>query len=745
MNINNDHQELMVLSIELGDNEKKYLKIYNDSKPEELAYEFCSQNNLDYDSLKELTEEIRRAFNNTKVIKNNVNINMQKFNNQNNNDNIEYNEIIQNINNDYNQQNQKFTFNENNPIEIHDLDSNDNVNNNNNNNNNNFFMTFKQANLLNNLNNENNNLDNLKDLNNTSQNYDNNNSNNNDNLSNKLNKSNYSNNFKETPSHKNNQFANLNKNQKLYMSDVTNSNSSYNQGKKRTNNSNKRPSKHFLTPTYASSNKKTPKKKNIQNNNYNNNNIDLSKSQNNYSKSYMTGFSNNDNYILNYGERLYHKGLKLQEKTNEKLEKIKADRERENKKNCTFKPKINQIPFQAMTNRYNNKLSYNDEDNIIYYKDYKDSKLDILREKYQKIENYSFAPKINNRSTIIDKKKNQRPQTPRFEQLYNNYKKQQLDIQNLTNQVYNPDKFFNPKINNYNCAYTNINFQDRQKVYESKSQEKRKFLKDQIENPIDTQTGQKFFSPMINNDNNVREPFVTFKNLYNDAQKTQKKNEKLAQLIQNSECPFSENYTNNESNEIFQKKKLNAFSKIFHKLDKDQDGLITNLNVETKNLPKNIVKIIEPIVNELKEENETLNENEFKTACDRLYDMLSYMEKREIIEYGNEEIINQKKKKKEKKEEFSFRPKINKNYRTNYYYSMKNDDKKNKKKDKKNLSNNNNNNIKIEHNEEEKQQVLYKDSGDDEENNLNDDGKNKEIDEDSGNEEENVYVVKNNK
>ena len=250
---------------------------------------------------------------------------------------------------------------------------------------------------------------------------------------------------------------------------------------------------------------------------------------------------------------------------------------------------------------------------------------------------------------------------------------------------------------------------------------------------------------MINNDNNIREPFVTFKNLYNDAQKTQKKNEKLAQLIQNSECPFSENYTNNESNEIFQKKKLNAFSKIFHKLDKDQDGLITNLNVETKNLPKNIVKIIEPIVNELKEENETLNENEFKTACDRLYDMLSYMEKREIIEYGNEEINNQKKKKKEKKDEFSFRPKINKNYRTNYYYSMKNEDKKNKKKDK-NLSNNinNNNNMKIEHNEEEKQQILYKDSGD-EENNLNDDGKNKEIDEDSGNEEENVYVVKNNK
>ena len=254
---------------------------------------------------------------------------------------------------------------------------------------------------------------------------------------------------------------------------------------------------------------------------------------------------------------------------------------------------------------------------------------------------------------------------------------------------------------------------------------------------------------MINNDNNIREPFVTFKNLYNDAQKTQKKNEKLAQLIQNSECPFSENYTNNESNEIFQKKKLNAFSKIFNKLDKDQDGLITKLNVETKNLPTKIVKIIEPIVNELKEENETLNENEFKTACDRLYDMLTYMEKREIIEYGNEDIINEKKKKKGKKEEFSFHPKINKNYRTNYYYSMQNDDKKTKKieknKNSSNNINNNNSNKNIKNKEEEKQQILYKDSGDDEENNLNDDVKNKEIDEDSGNEEENVVVVKNNK
>ena len=44
----NNKKELLMLGIEIGENEKKYLKIYSDSKPEQLAYEFCLQNNLLY-------------------------------------------------------------------------------------------------------------------------------------------------------------------------------------------------------------------------------------------------------------------------------------------------------------------------------------------------------------------------------------------------------------------------------------------------------------------------------------------------------------------------------------------------------------------------------------------------------------------------------------------------------------------------------------------------------------------------
>ena len=57
---------LLTLAIELGDKKKQLLNIYLDSKPEQLAYDFCLQNNLDFDSMQNLTEEIRNALSNYK-------------------------------------------------------------------------------------------------------------------------------------------------------------------------------------------------------------------------------------------------------------------------------------------------------------------------------------------------------------------------------------------------------------------------------------------------------------------------------------------------------------------------------------------------------------------------------------------------------------------------------------------------------------------------------------------------------
>ena len=98
---------LLTLAIELGDKKKQLLNIYIDSKPEQLAYDFCLQNNLDFDSMHNLTEEIKNALSNYKnepnqEIKNHIseeaeqtasNKDLQKSNNIGENENLDKNEI----------------------------------------------------------------------------------------------------------------------------------------------------------------------------------------------------------------------------------------------------------------------------------------------------------------------------------------------------------------------------------------------------------------------------------------------------------------------------------------------------------------------------------------------------------------------------------------------------------------------------------------------------------------------------
>ena len=104
-------------------------------------------------------------------------------------------------------------------------------------------------------------------------------------------------------------------------------------------------------------------------------------------------------------------------------------------------------------------------------------------------------------------------------------------------------------------------------------------------------------------------------------------------------------------------------------------------------LPKNIYKILEPIFNELKEENETLNEVEFIFVCEQLYLSLSWNEKRELTNF--QDIIKRNEKKEKilkEKNNFSFEPKINKNIRRNFSYDKSNMYNKDKDKDKDNFN-----------------------------------------------------------
>ena len=53
---------IMTIDIDQGKSEK--LKIYFDSNPEELAFDFCKRNNLDYNAMLYLKDEIKTVISN---------------------------------------------------------------------------------------------------------------------------------------------------------------------------------------------------------------------------------------------------------------------------------------------------------------------------------------------------------------------------------------------------------------------------------------------------------------------------------------------------------------------------------------------------------------------------------------------------------------------------------------------------------------------------------------------------------
>jgi hypothetical protein len=111
--------EIAILSIEIGNNQTKYLKIYTNSIASKLAYNFCLEYNLDYESLKKLTYEIKNLINETKNQHTTIKINksfeknMKKddFNQSNKNKNKSMNNSPYKYNNKSNDKsNKKYNF-----------------------------------------------------------------------------------------------------------------------------------------------------------------------------------------------------------------------------------------------------------------------------------------------------------------------------------------------------------------------------------------------------------------------------------------------------------------------------------------------------------------------------------------------------------------------------------------------------------------------------------------------------------
>jgi len=630
-----DPKEIITLSIELENNHIEYLKIYKNSIPNKLAYNFCLEHNLNYDSLLKLTSKIKNALNASKK--------KQKQKQKKNNSYESINKIqpIENIspikncnssknihNNNKKTQNknlikkeikcvmsqQKYNFkdiskNVKRPI-IYE-----------------FKITIKEGEQT------------QKKSKNKSQNKKAKNIEKNEHFI-----GNNSNLFKE--------YINYNENRgKLrinYLSPTVSSSSKIkrNEEYKNNNNNNDLYENNVSIPVLRKSKrKKTYSHDNIKIINIiNNNNINNNKYYKNEEEKEKEFKQNNNK--LNFGEKLYRKNLKLKEMSKKKAkDKVNKDKKEEIDQ-CTFKPRINKTNIKSI------KLNKNDNDNnkkengkkIIEVKDIEKKSINKSIDNnnknliiQQKGSNTSISKhqKIPNQRTFSEKShKVNENKISIFEKLYS----QKSTNKELEDKIYNKKELFRPKTNqNYKGVYNNASFTQRQKIYKAKSTERKKKLAQQAYPAFDPTTGQKLFHPTINK-NHGSHRVSKYSNLYLNALAGKTRKEEMQKRIYNKEKKDHEFRVSGNSDNIFTNQINKSLKKIFLSLDKNQKGKLSQFNYSTKELPNNIKKIINPLLVDIDLKNKILDEEKFIDECKNLYKKLNYYEKREI--YNFSDIVN---------------------------------------------------------------------------------------------------------
>lgn len=255
---------------------------------------------------------------------------------------------------------------------------------------------------------------------------------------------------------------------------------------------------------------------------------------------------------------------------------------------------------------------------------------------------YSFKPKTNikSNSNIHSKYKNNKNNLLLYEDQYN----------------------FKPKINhNYK---TDLNFNQRQLLFNNLYKKRSEVLKQCFNNPKLDEKGNELFKPKLiskqyyNNNNSSKNSDIFVKNYSYYKKYNYNKNQLFQKYYKNNDinkykiCPKEK--TDKILNDVYTK----IFTKLFNDLDSDQDDLITSLSISTNNIPGHILQTLKPILKELKEDEQTLNCEEFILVMIRLFEDTPLVDRQNLINYYKNKIkIDNNKKIKR-----SQTPKLYKNY-----------------------------------------------------------------------------------
>ena len=369
----------------------------------------------------------------------------------------------------------------------------------------------------------------------------------------------------------------------------------------------------------------------------------------------------------NIGAEIYERQLKAKEEEKRRLETLKDTLNESDEEIYTFHPKINRISEEVLSKRQANKSEFNNPERILKYKQYYEEKLARTQTKISNLnsdkDNCTFRPKICSNSNTIEERKQNSSNSPRsrFEKLYNDQNVIRQNLSHLKTEI-DEQYSYKPKLND--TSRIKESFIERLNKYKSKSSERK--IKIQSTLQEDNQKECVFHPTLIakrsNNqrinvynqkNNSIKSDIFTTLYLYNQKYKQNKKN--LERKIYDYKL---ESKTCKQSSQLIGDKRKKIFKELFYLLDSDGDNLLTSISININRIPNNIKKILEPIILELKEENETLNEIEFVSVCEQLYQLLPYDKKREFIVYGKSIKGN-----KNNNKTFTFKPIINKSTR----------------------------------------------------------------------------------
>ena len=697
---NDLNNSIMILTIDIGNGICDKLRIHNINNYEQETYDFCSNYHLDFQTMKEINNQIQKVINENKIFndeketKNNKqSSNYQYKKNVEDKNNRKNNNIINNLSKRKNIPNKKIINRYNgNPLSYIKKRQKDSNKNNSygilNNNTRVSTNSSKGSSIINNK-------QNMKIIKNVKNAF---------NIIKKNSIFNSTNTIKvkENNLENNNKiFNDINNNCLEYSSNNTNENLNDNNDNKKFNIEENNIIFPDLNEDKIDSNIYSKKRKesieilNTEEIDIDNqitekeNNLDLINQKKEENESNKYNNNNDNNFIINKENESNKKKKEknnhaIKNRANSERNNFKENQEILNKKRNSFNltNKNNRNNFNIThysSNKYRKWDEYSKEDIIKNYKKYKEEKFQNLIEKLE-IEfkkQYTFHPRINknkynresklffNEDNILNKKSKS---LARFEKLYNDRISFRENRNKLKDQL---DKEFSykPTINKRSYAMINIAFSERLKLYTNRTKEKKNKLEQEIENKRKI---NEYFQPKLNinrnrellkerndnNDINKNDKYDKYNKQYLYSQKYEQKKQYLTEKY------YEDRFRSPEccqlTNELFNYKKEKSFKKLFSLLDGDNDGKISYNCINIKHLSLDIQNILEPIILELKEENEILNEKEFIFVCERYYQTLKYDQKRKLILFEDEEKKKLKKEKIEKENSnYSFKPKIN--------------------------------------------------------------------------------------